>query len=191
MLDYTTSHRPIAQLRDLIFSHRDTKSINRHNLLFLTWKAQRPEEDSQSNSETLYAPSGLCASHKPTPPYNDKLPMLDLVPGHSENMTGEGFILICNFPCIPGEEKMKMCRRGYTADKSFPRSQHDNRIQRIVFVRSLSSRCSFSCFCCAFCFCSVFDKRIPPCLAVVLRLCHTLRHGLRPRWLLEVDMRVR
>lgn len=47
--------------------------------------------------------------------------MVDLVPGHSENMTGEGFILICNSPCIPGEEKMKMCRTGYSADKSFPR----------------------------------------------------------------------
>lgn len=149
MLDYTTSHRPIAQLRDLIFSHHATKSINRHNLLFLTWEARRPEEDSQSNSETLYAPSGLCASHKPTPPYNDKLPMVDLVPGHSENMTREGPIPICNFFLfIPGEEKMKTRRREDTRPTSLFRGESARRQNTThclcqVFV---SSRCSFSCF---------------------------------------------
>lgn len=68
---------------------------------FLTWEAQRPEEDSQSDSEAPYAPPGLCTSHKPTPPYNDKLPMVDFIPGHSENMTSKGpfpFAISFSFP---------------------------------------------------------------------------------------------
>ena len=90
-------------------------------------------------------------------------------------------------------EKENVSERGYTRPASlFPRRAITTTEYNAL---SLPGLCQFVAhfllFVLLFCFCRVFDKRIPPCLAVVLRLCHTLRHGLRPRCLLQADMRVR